>query len=97
MVTASCCCKLLDASISFAGSLNLVQISANHPFTKVTSSQLSCFPHTRIDSVTEELRKCFMRPERMVLSRIQSDLPTKYIVNNGNLQKEGTDEGAEVS
>ena len=56
LVTAFCCCKPLSASISFAGSLYLVYISANHPFTKVTS-QLRCFSHTLINSVSEELRK----------------------------------------
>lgn len=90
MVTASCCCKSLDASVSFAGSLHLVHTPANHPFTKVTSSQLSCFSHTLIDSVSEELRKHLRKAEQVVFGSIQIDLLMKYIANNENLQNEGT-------
>lgn len=59
VVTASCSCKPLCASISFAGS----QISANNLFIKVSSCHLSCFFHTVIYSVSEKLRQHLMRPE----------------------------------
>lgn len=53
VVITFCCCKPLNASISFAGSLHLVHISANYPFTRVTSSQLHSSSYTLIDSVSE--------------------------------------------
>ena len=86
VVTASCCCKPLCASISFA----VPQISANNLFIKVSSCHLSCFFHTLIYSVSEKLRQHLKRPEQIVFSRTQSDLLMKYIVYNENFQKEDT-------